>query len=153
MAQITELGDETDLKWIFNVSYAVGPRSPNRRDDVLMVQHIFNKLLPYVEFKGPDGSRITSYLSRDGICGPKTNAAILAYQQNLKSRGSVVWVDGIIGSSNKSGWTPVHGDQYTIVFMNRDHVKFYGKMLSDTEFPAEVVAALKRNSPNLFQGQ
>jgi len=152
MAQITELGNETDLKWIFNVSYSAGPRCPNHRDDVLLVQHLLNKLLPYVEMMDENGKRITTYLSRDGVCGPMTSGAIKAYQENLKSRKRMVWADGVISPSDNTGWTPIQGDQYTIVFMNRDHVKFYGKMPSDTEFPPEVVAALKRNSPTLFRG-
>jgi hypothetical protein len=145
MAKITNLGGEVDLKWIHNVSHSVGPGCWNRKDDVQLVQHALNKLMPHFVILGKDGNRITTYLKRDGICGPKTEAAIRGYQDNLRTRGKVVTADGRIDSANKSGWATMTGNQYTIVHINRDHRSIYGAMMQDLEFPPEVETALKTN--------
>jgi hypothetical protein len=145
MAKITNLGNETDLKWIHNVSEAVGPGCWNKRDDVLLVQHALNKLLPHLEILGADGKPITAYLKRDGWFGPKTQAAILGYQNNVRKRGGVITADGRISPANKSGWGPLTGNQFTIVHMNRDHRNIHGSMMQDSEFPPEVILALKMN--------
>ena len=57
----------------------------------------------------------------------------------------MVTADGRINSANKTGWGPLSGTQYTIVHINRDHRTIYGTMMQDTEFPPEVVLALKTN--------
>lgn len=51
MARVMNLGDETDIKWIFNVTYAVGSGCTNRWDDVMLVQHALNTLLAAFELK------------------------------------------------------------------------------------------------------
>lgn len=144
MAKITNLGNEVDLRWIHNVSYAVGPGCSNSSDDVMMIQHLLNKVMPSLDIVAPNGKPITAYLKRDGIFGPKTHAAIAGYQNNLRSRGKVASADGRIHPSNKSGWN-AHGNQYTIVHLNRDHRNIYGRLADDAEFPPPVIAALKRN--------
>jgi hypothetical protein len=144
MAQITELGSEVSLKWIHNVSYNVGPQAWNKRDDVLLVQHLLNKLLAPLGLTDKNGKLITAYLVRDGICGTNTQTAIWAYQNNVKNvRKLVGSVDGYVDPSNRSGWNN-QGNQFTIVHMNRDHRQIYGRLMDDSELPAEVQAALRR---------
>jgi hypothetical protein len=148
MAKIMPLGNETDIVWLFNVSYSVGPGCPNCRDDVLLVQHAINCVMAPLHLKNPKGELIVSYLHRDGIFGPRTAEAILAYQQSVKERGRYITVDGRVDSTPKSGWTR-HGDaQYTIVYLNRDNRDINGKMMDEKDFPAELQRAIKRNSPN-----
>jgi len=146
MAKYFELsGDEVGIKWLFNVSYAVGPKCENRRDDVMLVQHAINTLLPHLDLKKPDGKTITSYLVRDGYFGRNTREAIDAYQSNLKTRHRLVIADGIVEPSSKNGWTTSGNAQYTIVYLNKDHRDFHGQMMQEEQFPALLKSAIERN--------
>jgi hypothetical protein len=136
MAQYFELErGSIDLAWIWNVSGSVTPRAYSRRPDVMLVQHAINSVMAPLQLRTEHGELITSYLVRDGYMGPKTNAAILAYQRSLKSRGFFVKADGAVEPSSSSGWTSDGGAQYTIVYLNRDHVRFNGKMMEESDFP------------------
>ena len=143
MARIMNLGSETDIKWIYNVTFPVGPAGSNRKDDVLLVQHAINTLLPHFEIRDPKGVRITIYLKRDGIVGPRTAEAILGYQKNLRTRNRMVTADGQVDPANPTGWTIHTKDQYTIVHLNRDHRNVYGQMMREEDFPKELQAVLK----------
>jgi len=134
MAKITNLGDETDIKWIFNVSTSVGPNGYNRIDDVMLVQHVLNTLLATFDIRNAKGNRITSYLSRDGIFGSLTRDAIIGYQKNARGRGLQLTADGMVSSASATGWTK-NNVQYTIVHLNRDHLRVHGKMMSEADFP------------------
>ena len=134
MAKITNLGDQTDIKWIFNVSTSVGPNGYNRIDDVMLVQHVLNTLLASFDIRNSKGARITSYLSRDGIFGSLTREAIIGYQKNAQKRGLQLTADGMISSATATGWTR-NNVQYTIVHLNRDHLRVHGKMMSEADFP------------------
>lgn len=90
MAHILDLGDQTDIKWIFNVSTSVGLNAYNRVDDVMLIQHVLNTLLAAMDIRDSNGNRFTSYLKRDGICGPRTRAAILGYQRVSQKNGKVL---------------------------------------------------------------
>jgi hypothetical protein len=88
-----------------------------------------------LHLKDDRGVQITSYLNRDGYIGPKTNAAIAAYQRSLRSRGFLVKPDGSIDPASRSGWTGDGNAQFTIVYMNREHRNVYGKMMEEKDFP------------------
>jgi peptidoglycan hydrolase-like protein with peptidoglycan-binding domain len=135
MAQYFEL-EGLDLAWIWNVSAAVSPRAYSHRPDVMLVQHAINTLLAPLHLKDERGTVITAYLVRDGYLGPKTNTAIAAYQRNLKGRGLLVKADGSVEPSSRDGWVRDGSAQYTIVYLNRDHVKVHGKMMDEADFPA-----------------
>jgi hypothetical protein len=124
-----------DLAWIWNVSGTVSPRAYSQRPDVMLVQHALNTLLAPLHLKNDQGVEITSYLKRDGYIGPKTNAAIAAYQRSLRSRGFLVKADNSIDPASRSGWTGDGNAQFTIVYLNRDHRNTYGKMMDDSDFP------------------
>ena len=83
MAYVMNLGDETDIRWLYNVSYPVGPRGSNRRDDVQLVQHAINIIHNAYMLYDDNGRLIMADLKRDGICGPRTIEGIAAYQRNL----------------------------------------------------------------------
>lgn len=134
MAKITNLGDQTDIKWIFNVSTSVGPNAYNRADDVMLVQHVLNTLLANLDIRNAKGVRITSYLTRDGLFGRLTKEAILGYQRNAQYRGLQLTADGMVSSASATGWTR-NNVQYTIVHLNRDHLRIHGKMMSEADFP------------------
>ena len=59
MAKIMNLGDQTDIKWLYNVNYPVGQGCFNRRDDVLLVQIAINYLLANFVLNDAKGNRIT----------------------------------------------------------------------------------------------
>ena len=137
MAHIKNLGGQTDLQWILNVDASVGPNCYNRWADVMLVQVFLNTLLAPLRLRDAKGREIKAYLGLDGLFGSKTTEAILGYQRNAQSRGLVVAADSRISSSSSTGWTP-QNNQYTIVHINRDYRKIYGKMLSETDLPAEL---------------
>ena len=37
--------------------------------------------------------------------------------------------------SSRQGWTPDGNAQYTIVYLNRNHVEIHGKMMEEKDFP------------------
>lgn len=145
MARVMNLGDETDIKWIFNVTYAVGPGCTNRWDDVMLVQHALNTLLAAFELKDSRGRKITSYLKRDGLFGSRTAEAILGYQRQAKDvRKLVITVDGRVDPANHTGWTTHSQQQYTIVHLNRDHRNVHGRMMDEADFPTKLRTLLTK---------
>ena len=124
-----------DLKWIWNVTYAVGPGCSNRPDDVQLVQHAFNTLMGQIEFFDGKGALIKSYLKRDGLYGSKTETAIRAFQNWLISKKRYVTADGVVSPSHQTGYTK-KDTIYTIVYFNRVHRDCYGKMMDEAEFPS-----------------
>src|SRR5258707_3918463 len=135
MAHIKNLGGQTDLQWILNVDASVGPNSYNRWGDVMLVQVFMNSLLAPLGLRDPAGRPIKSYLRLDGLFGTKSKDAILGYQKNARARGLVVAVDGLISPSNATGWTR-QNNQFTIVHINRDYLRTFGKMLDPNDLPA-----------------
>ncbi|HEV3004345.1 MAG TPA: peptidoglycan-binding protein [Pirellulales bacterium] len=69
-----------------------GPLAKNRPDDVRTIQDALNR----VTLKGAAGGP-TPFLAVDGICGPKTNAAIGQFQ-----RLQLHFVDGVIEPNKKT---------------------------------------------------
>jgi hypothetical protein len=136
VAQYFELQrDSVDLAWIWNVSAPVTPRAYSGRADVMLVQHALNTVMVPLHLRDEHGKPITSYLTRDGYIGPKTSTAILAYQRELKSRGFFIRTDGTVDPASRSGWTQDGNAQFTIVYLNRDHVRLHGKMMEEKDFP------------------
>ena len=123
-----------DLKWIWNVTYAVGPGCSNRPDDVQLVQHAFNTLMSQIDFFDAKGSLIKSYLKRDGLYGTKTQTAIQAFQNYLIGKKRYVTADGTVSPSSQTGYTK-KDTIYTIVYFNRVHRDSYGTMMDENEFP------------------
>jgi hypothetical protein len=147
MACIMNLGNQTDIKWIYNVSYPVGRGCPNYRDDVLLVQSFLNMLLPCLTILDPSTRKqIHSYLKLDGLFGPRTQGVIMGYQQNVKTRGGVIAADGRVDPAPESGWSQRLNVQYTTVWLNRDYRKNNGgKMATVSQFVPMLRAALLAN--------
>lgn len=143
MAYVMNLGDETDIKWMYNVAYPVGPRGSNRRDDVQLVQQAINIIHNTYVLYDDKGRTITADLKRDGLCGPKTIAAVAAYQRNLVSRNRVVKPDGNVDPASYSGWTEHSNVQYTMVHLNRDVRDITGTMMREDDFPEPLRTVIK----------
>jgi hypothetical protein len=134
-----------DLAWIFNVNRNVGLNFSSRKPDVMLVQHALNTVMAKLDLKDKSGKTI-HYLTRNGICDQATADAIASYQRNLVERGRFVKTDGFVSPSSRSGWT-THGDaQFTIVYLNRDHLQIQGKMMEEKGFPLELQADIKANT-------
>jgi hypothetical protein len=134
------------LAWIWNLSHAVGPGCANAKGDVMLVQHALNTITVHFGLTDAKGKPLMGRIVREGKFNDETAEAILAYQRNLKEvRKRYVHVDGRIDPSNREGWTSRTNDQYTIVYLNRDHRDVHGKMMDETHFPSFLQAELKAN--------
>jgi peptidoglycan hydrolase-like protein with peptidoglycan-binding domain len=134
--------DGVGVRWIFDLNFAVGPGCSNRPDDVQLVQHALNTLMVHFNLARPDGSPL-GYLKRDGLFGPKTAAAISAYQKARKAAGRHIRTDGQVGPSSATGWSNDGSVQYTIVYLNRDHRDVYGTMMKEEDFPEPLKSNVK----------
>jgi hypothetical protein len=143
VAQYFELAEPLVIAWIWNVSGPVSTFQYSTRPDVMLVQHAINCLMAQCELLDDRGQRITSYLVRDGYMGPKTHAAIGAFQRCMRSQGYLITVDGVVNPSSRSGWTEGGHAQYTIVYLNREYHKFYGTMMREEDFPELLRADLQ----------
>jgi hypothetical protein len=133
-----------DLAWIWNVGGTVARNVYSQRPDVMLVQHALNTVMAPLGLTNQKGEIIT-YLHRDGYIGPKTIDAIIAYQRRLASRGFLIKPNGSVDPSSRGGWTRDGAAQYTIVYLNREHVKVHGKMMEERDFPALLQANIQAN--------
>jgi hypothetical protein len=144
MAFYMEMGGETDLKWIFNVNFDVGPGRANRWDDVMLVQHALNAVMASYDLIGAKGNVISAYLKRDGHFGPLTAEAIVGYQKHVRDvRKRQITADGVVSKASHSGWTGKTQTQFTIVHLNRDHRNLHGRMMKEEDFPTKLEDLLK----------
>jgi len=119
MAKVTQLRDTVyDVEIIYNVDHSVGKFGRNRTADVQLVQILLNALIETIPRVGPishNPDPAPERLRPDGICGPKTKAAILWFQ---KSRTGAQ--DGTINSVEPVGryGKPGHYGTYTLWMLN-----------------------------------
>jgi hypothetical protein len=166
MARITEMPRTMQPVWIYDVTYPVGMKWPPHVDDIKLVQYALNKIMakesiPDVHAKptiGPMGPEYPplAQLKVDGIFGNKSHAALMAYQKTTIRGSQCVLADGQadsvykylggmggdpISARNMTIATKVYG--FTMYKLAKDMIALYGKMMSDTELPAEVQASLR----------
>jgi hypothetical protein len=91
MAKVTQLRDSVyNVEIIYNVDHSVGKFGRNRKADVQLVQVLLNALIETTKRVGPVSRNpdllhpdpAPEPLRPDGICGPKTKAAILWFQKS-----------------------------------------------------------------------
>jgi hypothetical protein len=85
MAKVTQLRDTVyNVEIIYNVDHSVGKFGRNRTADVQLVQILLNAPIETIPRVGPislNPDPVPERLRPDGICGPKTKAAILWFQK------------------------------------------------------------------------
>ena len=109
--------------FFYNVDAAVGANCPNKRDDVLLVQHFlitinnnpnaFSPPIPTIPLKP------NQIFLPDGVAGPITIRAIEHFQQVGQSRGNNISVDGRVDKASGSGFGTVSNTQFTIFSQQR----------------------------------
>lgn len=142
MAYIGETGDGGNY---YNVNYAVGNKSPNKRDDVLLVQWMLHRV--YIDnplFFAPDGGDIAI----DGWIGKQTINWITAFQKDIRRLGNPCAVDGRVDSARKSEGA-VSKAPYTMLWLNgallQANPTVFSDPSSDPDMPTELLSALSSN--------
>ena len=136
MARVDTLGTDTLL---FLIDHSVGKGGCNRLDDVQLIQIHLNNMHSLYEkrnaespevwkgrqLSGRDGSPIQK-LKVDGMCGPKTNEAILGFQNIFGSSAK----DGVIHSVKRGQVAYIEGQykMYKTMFELAIQSHIYGKM-------------------------
>jgi len=103
---------------IYNVSFPVGPKMANVRDDVMLVQTLmklanFTRATPAL---GPVES--SRDIKVDGYFGPQTQRMIVAFEADQKFHRRLFIADGTVEPSPRDGYTK-SGVLYKIILMNR----------------------------------
>lgn len=144
MARVYQVkGSVAAVTVAYTNSAAVGPGCPNRREDVLLVQHLLRVAWePAGASPGfrPPGE--TDPLKADGFFGTKTAKFISFFQEEAVRRGANVKKDGRVdpvasGSSSSAGSHTF----YTILAMNaarNARCSNQADISTDPGFPAEL---------------
>jgi hypothetical protein len=139
------IGDTADGGNYYNVNFAVGSRSPNKRDDVLLVQWLLHRVyLDHPFFSSPDGGDIAV----DGFIGKQTIQWITAFQTDVRRLGQPCALDGRVDSARKSAGS-ISKSPYTILWLNAAlrsaNPAVFEDPGSDPEMPTELMSALQSN--------
>jgi hypothetical protein len=131
----------------YNVNFPVGKDSPNKRDDVFLVQWLLHRVYSDSQyFTSPDGGDI----AMDGWIGPKTNRWIIAFQTDVRNLGEACVVDGRVDRARVGGVASITKTYYTIVWLNAflldANPAVYNNPSADPECPQELLSALANNS-------
>lgn len=115
--------------FFYNLTMAVGPGCPNRRDDVMLVQYCLKKT-----FENPTVVRppLPPYTGKkivvDGNCGTITLKAIERYQKLVKQTGGTAKLDKVVDRAiTKGGFASISHTFYTIINLNIDLIKVIGQ--------------------------
>ena len=129
MARVTLLrpGSFGRDNFFYNVDAAVGAGSPNKRDDVLLVQHFLITINNNPNAFSPPISTVplkpNEIIKADGVVGPITLRAIKHFQGVGRSRGNQITVDGRVDKASGSGFATNSNTQFTILFLNNAYRK------------------------------
>ena len=134
----------TNIRLLYLNDAAVGPGSPNRREDVLLIQFFLNALWgTSPDKKTVIGSGAAPVI--DGVCGNVTNGAIVTFQRwywEQPPRGG--FTDGRVEPlpvGQQLG--PLHSLPYTIIGLNANFgLAFspdrHSRLGKEPKFPAEL---------------
>jgi hypothetical protein len=137
-------GSDPSIKVAYTVDQAVGTGCPNRREDVLLVQHLlkiaWNDAGASKGFRPPGEA---APLSVDGMFGPQTARFIKFFQEEAIRRGANCAtdqrVDPAVSGTSSGG---LSGKFYTILAMNSARNSRQGgnqdDITLDPAFPVEL---------------
>ncbi len=128
-------------QFFYNVDLTVGPGSPNRRDDVLLVQFFIKSVFDNTSRFNPPFAPLPLQPGRvfkvDGIAGPITFGAIKHYQATLAAQGTLMLdKDRVERAGRGTGIT-------TILFLNRDFKSVRGNDFNNIGMAADCPLDLK----------
>lgn len=140
------LGRTIDESNYYNVNFAVGANSPNKRDDVMLVQWMLHRVYSDHPLLSPPES---APLKIDGWIGRQTIRWITAFQQDMRRAGRTCAVDGRVDSARKAAGQ-VSKAPYTILWLNAVFLAanpgVFGDPARDPDAPLELLMALATNS-------
>lgn len=111
------IGPTSRLTHIWNVTEAVGKNSPNKREDVMLVQYLLKRL--YENPNEPERTKPKGDMTVDGICGPITKNWIVKFQVDLNDDyQGFCTMDGRVDRAHGTK-SSILNQYYTIVAMNR----------------------------------
>ncbi len=121
----TMVTDLTGMHQVYNVSFPVGTKMPNVRDDVMLVQTLmklarFSRATPAL---GP--VERSADITVDGYFGPQTKRMIVAFEDDQRINRRLFVADGIVEPAPKDGFTK-SGLLYKIIHMNRAALRASG---------------------------
>jgi len=79
------------------IGHSVGKGGSNRHGDVLLIQYILNT----IHLDTGSDFCLPGILVMDGLCGPKTLSAILAYQTYKSSVWPLFKIDGLVSAPTR----------------------------------------------------
>jgi hypothetical protein len=153
MARVTELNNGFSPIWIWDLTDRVGWGLRNLRPDVQLVQFAINKLIPklglidrrkMLQNFGPGMQTFAPLapLKPDGFMGTETANAINSYVSTLGSRDQAI--DPVYPLLDRMHGDPTGGafltafmkiGQRTMFRLNLDHLRGYGTMMDEMQFP------------------
>lgn len=124
--------------FFYNLDAAVGPGSPNKKDDVLLVQYFIKAILDDpVASNPPLPLKPGEVFNVDGIAGPITFRAIKHYQDMRRSKGVAILSDGRIDRASRGGGITA------ILFLNTDYKNARPNDFKSIAFAADCPPGLK----------
>ena len=151
MAKVMHVTNGQGVLVAYTVEQPVGPGCANRRDDVLLVQHLlrvaWEDTATSKGFRPPGEAQP---LKDDGICGGTTNKFIKFFQEEARRRGANCALDGrvdpVLSGASSSGGSHTF---YTILAMNAARnarrMANLNDIGGDAGFPADLRRALYIN--------
>src|SRR4051794_36129347 len=140
------LGDTGDGGNYYNVNFAVGPRAPNKRDDILLVQWLLHRVYADHPLLTPPAP---GDIATDGFVGPQTVEWITAFQADVRRLGRPCALDGRVDSARKSVGS-ISLAPYTILWLNSAfraaNPAVFADPGSDPDMPGELMSALMTNT-------
>lgn len=163
MARVTNLpGFMMHPVWIWDLDKQIGWGLANRRSDVMLVQVALNRVMKQLHLAdarkkptwGPLGAEYPdlAYLKPDGLWGNETYNAVATYQRRAGSSDGMVDpvyplfvnLSGDPTGAQLMAYTKAM--KRTMYRLNVDHLKIYGRMMTENDFPGELRGAVAQAS-------
>jgi hypothetical protein len=99
------------------INHSVGKNGSNLHRDVVLIQFLLNT----IHLDTGSTFCLPGILAMDGMCGPRTLSAILAYQTHKSGEWPLFKVDGLVSATNQAGFVgPQSAGFSTLYSLNWD---------------------------------